>query len=133
MPSPGGGNSYAATRLHPASVISNLIDRDGGRTADANRVLRGGSWNNHARNVRAAYRNHNRPDNRNDNLGFRCARTRERIGRSEPEQTSIPGVPGGSPKRKGHRRVSSGSGCLANARRRVPCILSIAHHERPHP
>jgi len=38
------------------------------------RVVRGGSWNNNQRNVRAANRNRNHPDNRNDNLGFRCAR-----------------------------------------------------------
>ncbi|MEI2691326.1 MAG: SUMF1/EgtB/PvdO family nonheme iron enzyme [Anaerolineae bacterium] len=38
------------------------------------RVLRGGSWNNSANNVRAANRNRNTPDNRNDNVGFRCAR-----------------------------------------------------------
>jgi hypothetical protein len=34
-------------------------------------VLRGGSWNNNARNARAAYRNNNQPDNANDNIGFR--------------------------------------------------------------
>ena len=38
------------------------------------RVNRGGSWNSNARNVRAAYRNWNTPDNRNNNLGFRLAR-----------------------------------------------------------
>ncbi|KAA3607193.1 MAG: hypothetical protein DWQ01_15950 [Planctomycetota bacterium] len=38
-----------------------------------NRVIRGGSWNWNARNVRAAYRNWNHRDNRNDNLGFRLA------------------------------------------------------------
>lgn len=35
------------------------------------RVLRGGAFNNNARNVRCAYRNHNNPDNRNNNIGFR--------------------------------------------------------------
>jgi hypothetical protein len=41
--------------------------------ASAHRVIRGGSWNNDAQNVRAAYRNHNESANRNNNLGFRCA------------------------------------------------------------
>jgi Sulfatase-modifying factor enzyme 1 len=41
--------------------------------ASAHRVIRGGSWNDEAQNVRAAYRNHNEPSNRNNNLGFRCA------------------------------------------------------------
>ena len=40
----------------------------------AERVLRGGSWNNNAGNVRSACRNRNEPDNRNDNIGFRFAR-----------------------------------------------------------
>ena len=35
-------------------------------------MLRGGSWNNNADNARAAYRNNNTPDNRNNNLGFRA-------------------------------------------------------------
>ncbi|RLC74608.1 MAG: hypothetical protein DRJ03_27740 [Chloroflexi bacterium] len=35
-------------------------------------MLRGGSWNNNQKNVRAANRNNNAPDNRNDNIGFRC-------------------------------------------------------------
>ena len=36
-----------------------------------NRVLRGGSWNNNARNTRTANRNRNTPDNRDNNNGFR--------------------------------------------------------------
>ena len=35
-------------------------------------MLRGGGWNNNANNVRAANRNNDNPDNRNDNIGFRC-------------------------------------------------------------
>jgi len=42
---------------------------------DANRVNRGGSWNNEPRNLRSANRNHNSPGNRNNNLGFRLAST----------------------------------------------------------
>jgi len=34
-------------------------------------VVRGGSFNNNANNVRCAVRNNNNPDNRNDNNGFR--------------------------------------------------------------
>lgn len=37
----------------------------------SNRVLRGGSWNNNAQNVRVANRNNNTPSNRNNNIGFR--------------------------------------------------------------
>lgn len=33
---------------------------------------RGGSWNNPQDNARCANRNDNHPDDRNDNLGFRC-------------------------------------------------------------
>jgi len=38
---------------------------------NAYRVMRGGSWNNSARNCRATNRNRRRPDNRNRNQGFR--------------------------------------------------------------
>ena len=34
-------------------------------------MIRGGSWNNNAQNCRAANRNNNNPDNRNNNIGFR--------------------------------------------------------------
>jgi len=36
-------------------------------------VVRGGNYFNNARNCRVSYRNHNAPDNRNDNIGFRLA------------------------------------------------------------
>ncbi len=44
------------------------------RRRGSNRVKRGGSWNNNARNCRSANRNNNSPGNRNNNLGFRLAR-----------------------------------------------------------
>ena len=36
-------------------------------------MYRGGSWNNNAQNCRAANRNHNAPENRDNNLDFRLA------------------------------------------------------------
>ena len=54
-----------------------------------NRVLRGGSWNNNAQNVRSAYRNHNEPGNRNNNIGFRCAQAQDRAGWLGFEQTRV--------------------------------------------
>jgi len=51
-------------------------------------VLRGGSWNNQADNCRSSIRNHNQPDNRNNNIGFRVASTLQRIIESAaPEPT----------------------------------------------
>ena len=44
-------------------------------TAPCRRVLRGGSWNNNPQNLRAANRNRNTTDNRNNNNGFREGRT----------------------------------------------------------
>ena len=38
-----------------------------------NRVLRGGSWINNGQRLRAAYRNNDEPNRRNDNNGFRLA------------------------------------------------------------
>ena len=60
-----------------------------------NRVIRGGSWNNTARNARAAYRNGNTPDDRNNNLGFRLARALGWTGWSASDQTDIVSVPSG--------------------------------------
>lgn len=40
----------------------------------ADRVIRGGAWDDHARYCRSAFRSRDVPDNRNYYLGFRCAR-----------------------------------------------------------
>src|ERR1017187_9645368 len=40
--------------------------------------LRGGSWNNNSTNLGASRRFRNQPGDRNDNIGFRCARDVER-------------------------------------------------------
>ncbi|MCB1807431.1 MAG: SUMF1/EgtB/PvdO family nonheme iron enzyme, partial [Candidatus Competibacteraceae bacterium] len=52
----------------------------GSRPDSAQRVNRGGSWNNKPRRVRSANRNRNTPDNRNNNLGFRLASAPARSG-----------------------------------------------------
>ncbi len=41
----------------------------------SNRVIRGGSWNNNAQNLRSGNRNNWRPGNRNNNVGFRLVST----------------------------------------------------------
>ncbi|MCP3915371.1 MAG: formylglycine-generating enzyme family protein [bacterium] len=48
-----------------------------GRTGGSERVLRGGSWDNGARSVRAALRGRTHPDYQNDLIGFRLARGQE--------------------------------------------------------
>ena len=49
-----------------------------GSITGSNRVIRGGSWNNEARNLRSAVRNNNGPGNRNSNVGFRLSSSRQR-------------------------------------------------------
>jgi sulfatase modifying factor 1 len=56
-----------------------------GPAKDTIRVLRGGSWNNNPRNARASNRNRNEPENRNNNIGFRCAWDVERQARYASE------------------------------------------------
>ena len=63
----------------------------------SNRVNRGGSWINNARNCRASNRNNNPPGNRNNNLGFRLLSTRRRQGARFTDRARVPGPsPGGS-------------------------------------
>ena len=52
-------------------IQGRLIVSGFGLNSGSNRVKRGGSWNNNARNTRCANRNRNTPDNRNNNIGFR--------------------------------------------------------------
>ena len=64
----------------------------GAGQSGVNRVIRGGSWHNHARNVRAANRNGNPPDIRNDNLGVRLSRAHQPAVRLAPDPIGIPSV-----------------------------------------
>jgi hypothetical protein len=88
-----------------------------------NRVLRGGSWNNdNTDNFRCAYRNNNRPDNRNNNNGFRCAstldagaRTSTEAGACQRESRRLPGCP--ETDGRIHKRDRGAGSRTANATR----------------
>ncbi len=71
MPTPGHSEK---TYFCPSKV---------NRHKGSNRVLRGGSWNNNADNCRVANRNNNTPENRNNNNGFRVARSPQLNGRPD--------------------------------------------------
>ena len=49
-------------------------------------MIRGGGWNNNARNVRCAYRNQHDVENQNENLGFRLVRAHDPVRSGRPEQ-----------------------------------------------
>jgi hypothetical protein len=94
-----------------------MIDLGDRSTKDANRVVRGGSWNNNGRNVRSANRNRNTPDNRNNNLGFRLALAQHAmIGLND--QIVILFCHNAS-KQQDRRYVSHRCGCPVNACRTV--------------
>jgi retron-type reverse transcriptase len=62
------------------------------------RVLRGGSWNNDSPdNLSALNRNHNHPDNRNDNNGFRCGVGLGVSPKAGPACAECGAMPGGHP------------------------------------
>ncbi len=55
----------------PAALA--VVQEEWGRVGNgSNRVIRGGSFNNEAVNMRSAKRNNNTPGNRNANIGGRC-------------------------------------------------------------
>jgi len=71
---------------------------EAGPRSGSNRVNRGGSWNNNARNGRSANRNRNDPGNRRNNLGFRLAST---VGGTVPSATPVSRMTG--PKQQAGR------------------------------
>ena len=56
---------------YPGGTVTDPV----GPVSGSNRVLRGGSWGNYARNCRSAYRDWNSPGIRYGSLGFRLLRT----------------------------------------------------------
>jgi|GEM_PF-3352365 len=88
---------------------------------DANRVVRGGSWNNNGRNVRSANRNRNAPDNRNNNLGFRLALAQHAMIGLNDQIVILSCIY--ASKQQGRRYVSHGCGCPVNACRTVVLLL----------
>lgn len=58
---------------HYEQFPSNLVENPAGPELGSNRVVRGGSWNNHPDNCYATYRGWNDRDARGSRLGFRLA------------------------------------------------------------
>jgi len=99
----------------------------GERPMGSNRVIRGGSWNNDARNCRSAYRNRNWPENRNQNLGFRLARSSADGVDSLPDGTGrFPMPPRAAETRPGPSCVTSRKRSAARwTRARTSCVSTI--------
>ena len=83
--------------------------------ASARRVIRGGSWHDDARYVRAAYRDRVEPSYRIIDLGFRCAEFRAPgpVGRKEKQGAERAGERGGvGAEHPGDRDTESGAGWI---------------------
>ena len=81
----------------------------------ANRVVRGGSWGNDARLVRAACRNQNDPADRDDGIGFRCARVQVA---SEAARAVAPADPASRPgAERGQPQGDAGDAVARRSRR----------------
>ncbi len=85
-------------------------------TKGVNRVLRGGSWINNARNCRSAQRNRNEPDNVNDNIGFRLSPAQGVSGCRAYDQSGCRSFDASEAKSKAPAALV-GRGCVSNARR----------------
>ena len=73
----------------------------------AARVVRGGSWDYGARNVRAAYRDGREPDSRFDSLGFRCVPGQaESVDRDDRRRKGREAEPSTALQSKQHVRIS---------------------------
>lgn len=68
-------SSDGASRWFGFKGILNDLASKEGSSSGANRVKRGGSWNNNANNCTSSNRNNNNPSNENNNNGFRLVST----------------------------------------------------------
>ncbi len=108
------------------------------RCGEADRVLRGGSWNNNDRdNLASSNRNNNTPDNRNNNNGFRCVVV---VGGASPKSETKTGPVGGGnflpPQCQEVRLTHTPGPCdktpcgkwpPASAREKTPCPPAVPH------
>jgi len=106
---PIGSLSYAADSGSATLNRETAQQEDQGPGRRSRRVVRGGSWINHHRNARCAYRNHNHPDNFNNNLGFRVVVAHDSRGGPGPAKPAVHGRRAGArerePARPGPGRV----------------------------
>lgn len=107
----GGIEGERSTRNVQLSTLNGVNRAAGeGAASGSNRVKRGGSWNNNARNCRSANRNNNDPSNRNNNLGFRLASTVQGQGR-------VPSGVARVPPTRGNEQVGARAAGSASERR----------------
>jgi formylglycine-generating enzyme required for sulfatase activity len=95
---------------YSATYYSNLpvpVSNPTGPITGTNKVFRGGGWNSNWESLRVANRNFDIPDNRDNNIGFRCA--------AAPETYSIRGqVVDGSSKPISGVTISAGAAYLTS-------------------
>jgi hypothetical protein len=104
----------------------------GARQTGDHRVNRGGSWNSNARNVRAAYRNHDDPDIRNHDLGLRLARAQGLAGAHTPDPPRHLSAdnPVGGEKQEGAGVFVARAEPRVSARRPSTCLVRSARGRR---
>lgn len=98
------------------------------------RALRGGSWNNHPGNARAAYRNDNHRDNDWHNNGFRLALS-SRVHGCAPQTRPCPDPARRVPHRANGKGPGVWVGCRADAPgRQLPgcSVLRVVTHGAAH-
>ena len=97
-----------------------LTEEDRNARKNRTRVLRGGSWNGHARICRSAYRNGDRPDDRRWNIGLRVCLVRgPATGRGAPTAEQAEAKPAPGDGGCGTRPESDGAGAAGAPRRKL--------------